>query len=87
MAAGVCLPKSSKNSIFSRHLHNQVPGLEPRIAKEHKSRFTCYSVSRSLALIMVSWAGEPKGSPGSLVSGSSNPAQLTTSRDWNLSVV
>lgn len=31
------------------------------------------------ARIMVGWAGEPKGSPVSLITGSSNPVQFTTS--------
>ncbi|EOO2448333.1 ash family protein, partial [Escherichia coli] len=31
------------------------------------------------ARIMVGWAGEPKGSPVSLIAGSSNPVQFTTS--------
>ncbi|HBU7546929.1 TPA: ash family protein [Klebsiella aerogenes] len=34
--------------------------------------------------IMVGWTGEPKGSPGSLITGYANPVQLTTSKDWRL---
>lgn len=39
--------------------------------------FMRYALSR---LSMVGWVGEPKGSPGSVLTGSANPAQFTTSQ-------
>ncbi|MEY8710425.1 ash family protein [Mangrovibacter phragmitis] len=38
-------------------------------------------VATSLTQIMVGCAGEPKGSPGSLIAGSLNSVQPTTSKD------
>ncbi|EHN7880872.1 ash family protein [Salmonella enterica] len=40
-----------------------------------------FLLSASLHIrIMVGWTGEPKGSPGSLITGYANPVQFTTNK-------
>lgn len=76
----------SSNSFVVRSImpvqpQNRLPGLEHRISTKRTTApcgfFVC---GARLHLSMVGRAGEPKGSPGSLLTGSSNPVRLTTSQ-------
>ncbi|EAA6844345.1 hypothetical protein DRX19_25815 [Salmonella enterica subsp. enterica] len=53
----------------------------PQTTKAHSRAsgfFTCKASSRLFIRIMAGRMGEPKGSPGSFVAGSSNPVRLAT---------
>lgn len=60
---------------------NGLSGFAPRTSTKRTTApcgfFVC---GAQLHLSMVGRAGEPKGSPGSLLTGSANPVRLTTSQ-------
>lgn len=68
-------------SIMPMQPLNGLSGFAPRTSTKRTTApcgfFVC---GARLHLSMVGRAGEPKGSPGSLLTGSANPVRLTTSQ-------
>lgn len=68
-----------RTNIPSRQL-NLASGLEPRLSTKRTTALSGFFVcGAQLYPSMVGRAGELKSSPGSLLTGSSNPVRLTTS--------
>lgn len=77
------LPPSALMGYISPAPHKTGAGIStPQISKAHNRAsgfFMCKASSHLFRIrIMVGRAGEPKGSPGSLLTGCGNPVRLTT---------
>jgi hypothetical protein len=72
---------SDVRSIMPVQSLNGLSGFAPRTSPERTTAPCGFFVPESCThLSMVGRAGEPQGSPGSLVTGSANPVRLTTSQ-------
>lgn len=74
--------------VFGRYISKAtaksvVGGRSPKVTEAHNRAQSGFFVRDALShLSMVDWVGEPKGSPGSSVTGTANPAQFTTSQSF-----